>query len=809
MRTIGLVLAVAALARAAGADEGYVDVPLPAWRQLVDARGAPPPPEPPAPIVTLERSLSGGFKKGLLSATLVARFEVLAADGHVRVPILDAAAAPGGVRLDGKPTSLVEEDGMYTVGVDRPGVYQVEATFRHGQEQDRFSRQLKLALPPGGPTRLALLVPETDVEAHLEHGSLTQVSARDGGTLLEGYLDASGVIDFSWSRRVGHAGPASHADLTARVRALLTVGETLTEGSAVYDVAVVEGETDRLELRVPAGVEVTDVAGDAVLQWHTDGDRLTVLFRYLVDRKTSVTVRFQAATEPGAPVPLRLPLPAGGVPASGQVGVRAPAGLDVKVASVADATPLGLRELPAALTDMSGTPILFGFAFAAPPSIVLAVTRLEQVELTSTLIDDIEASTVLLDDGTEITKLRLYIRNNTRQYLRVRPPAGAVLTHALVDGHPVRPARSPDVDGLLFSLRQSERIDPGVGRTHIARRGDTLRDIAHLYYSDPDKWQVILDANQKLMTDATDLAPGMRLVIPAQGAVTVEESSFVLELAYRRAGPALGRVGLARLELPELDIDALAVNWDVYAPDAVVPLAIAANLTQIAPLRYGTFRRFEIFLEEALGEAKAWAGGDGYSSILSKRKAIYHEEAALRGGADVAPAAFPLVGQRYRFKRLLADRERPRVALLYATRPVVAALRWAGLVAAFALATLLLRPGRRWWAFVVAALAGAALLILAHHVPGVHRRLVWGVDLALIVTLIRVRRARGPLGLRELLAAPWRLLPYVDASTLLVAGGLLICATLAVRFPLLLSLVALVVLARVHQRFGANPGGEP
>ena len=52
--------------------------------------------------------------------------------------------------------------------------------------------------------------------------------------------------------------------------------------------------------------------------------------------------------------------------------------------------------LPEELTGLTGNPMLFGFELSAQdPEIALAVSRLEQVELTSTLIDNVEASTVL------------------------------------------------------------------------------------------------------------------------------------------------------------------------------------------------------------------------------------------------------------------------------------------------------------------------------------------------------------------------------------------------------------------------------
>ncbi len=809
-RTFVALLLVAALASPLYADDGgsYVDLPLQVWMQLVaQASRGQPPPAPPDPVVYLDRRLEGAFHRGLLSGTLVTRFEVLATDGHVRVPIIDADAAPGRVRLDGRPTSLVEVDGYYTVGIERPGVYQVEVTFHLGQEQDRFTRRLGVSLPAGGVTRLALLVPETGIEAQLQGGTLTAATPRPGGTLLEGYLDASGKLDLEWSRRVAidRKEAAGAVSLQAHARALFTVEEAIIEGSVVFDLDVLEGELDRVELELPPEVEITEVIGDAVLQFRTSGTTLTVVLRYPIDDHTAVTVRFRYPTQPGAAAPLYLPRPGAGIPFAGEVGVRALAGLDVRAAGLEGARTLGVRELPAALTDMSTTPVRLGFAFTAPPSITLSVTRLEQVELTSTIIDDIEASTVFLEDGTEIGKLRLQIRNNTRQYLRVRLPANATLSHALLDGHPVRPAlaREKGRETLLFSLRQSERIDPAVGRTHRVRLGDTLRQIAHLYYSDPDKSSLILDANRKLLTDAEDLQPGQLLAIPSAGTVTVEESSFVLELAYQRRGTALGHIGTAELVLPELDVDALRITWHVYTPDGIVPLDFDANLTQQSGRRYDTLRRLQRFLDEAFGGHKAWAGEE-YKSILSQRRSIYQQAADARSGGEVSPAAFPLVGQRYRFKRILIDHEQPRIAFFYVSRSVASVTVWAAMLMAFLLTTWALRPRQTWWRWLGAALGGIALLVLGHHLLGVHRRVVWGIDLALLVELIRLRRARGPLGLRELAWSPWTLTRWLSLSNLCVLVALGLCVHLAVLFPMLLSLLLLAVLVCVWQRSGVT-----
>jgi hypothetical protein len=438
--------------------------------------------------------------------------------------------------------------------------------------------------------------------------------------------------------------------------------------------------------------------------------------------------------------------------------------------------------------------MILGFRFTRPPRLVLSVSRHERVRLTSTLIDDLQAATVLTLQGNENTKLRLNIRNNTRQYLTVRLPEQARLTHALIDGRPVRPAQG-EGRALLFPLRQSERIEPGRGRTHKVKVGETLGDIAYFYYSDPGKWPQLLEANRHQLHDERSLRVGQELRIPSVGPVKVEESSFVLEIAYRRRCSPMGSLGRARLQLPELDVDAMRVTWHLYLPASLVPLSFDTDLIQYSAIRYGPFRRAVDFLKVVFSGRQAWAGSKGsYTSILSRRKQIFMAEAERRGRGEAAPAAFPLVGERYRFKRILAGQSRAAIGVTYASRSAITGLRWIVLLLAFALALHLLGPRRRWWSWIIAATVGGLLLVLAHHVPGVHRRMVWGVALGVCVAIVRGRERERSTSLRDLLWSPWTLLSLGKVRNLGISIGALGVLWFILHYPLLLSSVSTLVL---------------
>lgn len=780
-------------------EEGKVTLPVSMWEQMLATLEQDREPDrSPVPVCPIQRKIEGTFRKGLFQATLTASFEVLDTRGHIRVPLLDGAASVGEVLLNNQRTSLLREGGMYTLGVDQPGNYTVRVKFYWGREQDRFARKLRFRLPDSGATELSVLIPERSIEAKLTQGALVSQQATPQGTRLVGHLDASGVFDLSWTRKLTHKA-AQALRMEARLYTLFTIQEAIVGGVAVFDLTLLEGETDRVDLRLPGDIEVIRVEGDAVLQWRTEsgeaGEGLTVLLRHLVEDRVRVAVHFQFPADEVKPVRLRMPLPPADAETTGALGVHGPAGLNVKVAETRQAQELTLRDLPPELTDLASSPLLFGFRFTKAPEITLAVARHEEVELTSTLIDEIQASSLLIEDGTEVTKLKLRIRNNTRQYLTMRLPEGAVLTHSLIDGRPVRPAykRNGARESLLFPLRQSERIGAGGERYHTVRAGETLSDVANFYYSDPSQWHGILDNNLDQMADETDMVAGQVLRIPRKTGVTVEESSFVIELAYKRIRDPLGFLGRVTVTLPSIDVDTMKAVWHVYFPRALMPLSFDTNLTQYSSIRYDPFRRVRDFLHRALFTPWAWAGGR-YQSILKQRKVIYHVEAEKRGHGEVVLAAFPLTGDRYRFKRVLLGQETPTLSVAYIDRSMAAPVRWGVFLLAFFLGLWMLSDKRRPLTWIVAGGALVAALLLAHYFLGTHRRIVWGVDLALLVALFRLRAGSIWKKVKELVQSPWNLGQHLTFRNLAFVAGLCLVAWVVLTLPLLLSSVAAVVL---------------
>lgn len=708
------------------AADGGVSLPLERWEaMLAAAEAAAVPPAPPVEVLHLDRSIEGHFVRGVFTGSLRLRLRVPA--GPVRVPVLDAAASIAAVELDGRPTSLLPQDGAYTVGIASPGDHLVRVDFFVGREDDRFARRLQLAVPPAGPTRVSVWLPEPDVEAELGGGAVLASRAEAGGTRLEGQLDGLGRMDLAWKGKAAGAVPAR---VESRLSALFELREALLRGVATVDVEVLEGETDRVRLRLPEGVEVVDVEGDAVLQWRAADGRLEVLLRWLLSDETRLKLRFQQPVSPGEPVELRMPLPEAGEVRA--VGVQGPAGVSATVRSAERAQPL--RDLPADLAELSPNPLLLGFQTAGEPRIVLDVARQAEAELGDTVVDELEAATVLIEDGAQITRMELHVRNQARQYLALRLPEGATLTRARLDGRPLQAATGPD-GRLLLPLLRSESLAADQVQTWTVREGETLGAIADRFYADPAAWARLRLENG---LDGDALEVGQVLRIPAAG---TRESRFVIDLAWTSRGEALGPLGHRDLRLPELDAEVGAVEWHLLLPESLEPLRFGGNLSPYSHLRYDHLRRLRDFVELGLGVRGAWAGEQASLNILSRRKGIYELEQRRAGEAREVATSFPMVGERYRFERRLPGAEQARVSVSWMDRRAMPGLRWgAGLAAALAV------RGRRAWMLL-------PLLGLGWYVEGVHRALILGVDLGLISRL--AGRPRWSWPSREALLDAW------------------------------------------------------
>jgi hypothetical protein len=268
----------------------------------------------------------------------------------------------------------------------------------------------------------------------------------------------------------------------------LNLGDGVVSGLLVNDYQVRVAKVSEFEIGLAEGIEVFDVEAEGLEGWQVlqrDGSRV-------------LRARLAAPTEGG--VRVIVTFDGGYDPEVGDVGVPRFEPLDVEresgfVAVAAEGAEVELNLsgnlLPADLLEIPGDVRAFGGSVAAvlkfagePDAATAVVTEHEDAEVLTAIVERLNASTVVVGSGTEATWLDLTVKNNRKQFLKLRLDKEIEVWSLLVDGEPARPKRSegqvfvplPRGDGertaviSLVLLRRGEPM-PGLGTTRPSLPG--------------------------------------------------------------------------------------------------------------------------------------------------------------------------------------------------------------------------------------------------------------------------------------------------------------------------------------------------
>jgi hypothetical protein len=177
----------------------------------------------------------------------------------------------------------------------------------------------------------------------------------------------------------------------------------------------------------------------------------------------------------------------------------------------ADAAALGqtvsARQSPSMIT--------FRLRPITAPALDLDVARYDQQAVLTANIEEARYRVLLTADGKTLVQARYAVRNNQRNFLSVRLPAGASLWSASLAGQPARPGKTPD-GALLIPLAKGRAGDeaPPFG-------------IEMMYSIDGTPWAAKGDATLALpVLDLPVSRSGVVLYVPPLYRVTPQPGAF-------------------------------------------------------------------------------------------------------------------------------------------------------------------------------------------------------------------------------------------------------------------------------------------
>ncbi len=418
---------------------------------------APHQPDGPPVDATLTRAdydlrIHDGIASGQARLTI----DVLR-DGWVRVPI------PSGLmvreaRLDGKLVPLVEQGSrganQLSAVLSKRGRAVLLLDVAVAVSQAGGEEKLLLPASVSGVTGATITLDrQGDLDIRASGGIVAEKKEAAAATKCLSYASGNEPLVITWRRKLEEKA----AELPLRLRGTLTelagLGEDSTSIYAEADLEVLQGSAHQARIRVPANVTVNQVLGANVADWDLRNGELKVT---LLEPEPK-SIRFTVTGETSLPRDGAVD-----VPVLRLVDVeRESGGLAVEVlgaGEVRDVRPRGLENVePAELgTVIAGrqSPSLAAFRFRAGPageerSLALRMTRYTQQAVLTANVEEARYRALMSTDGKTLIEARYAVRNNQRNFLRIRLPAGAAVWSALMSGKTVHPGLTEDGTLLL------------------------------------------------------------------------------------------------------------------------------------------------------------------------------------------------------------------------------------------------------------------------------------------------------------------------------------------------------------------------
>lgn len=459
---MAMLVGLSSPALAADATPDRVTMTLSEFLQLYEAsKNRPDKPEKAPRAYALSRARYDGRVviddgepiSAVFTATL--SVEVLKDKGWVRIPLLDAGVAVQRARVDGKEAPLVLEKGAYVLVTDARGRFDVEIEFATSVKTEGGSSGFSFPLQPSGATTMTLAVPtDVDLDFTVANSRLEQDRVEGSDRVVEATLPATGSLAVSWQREIDKDDADEPARMYSEVHTLVAIGDGLVKATATVNQTILFAGVDELQVKVPADYTVLDVRGNGLRDWSLEGGVLTAELNYEAEGAYQLVLDLERPLD-GTDVAAPVVQPIGVERSKGWLGVQALGALEIQEENVQGAAPVDVRTLPATILGVTGTPVLLGFKYIGDQaSIPLKVSEHDEVDVLVTLLDQAEATTMFTIDGRRLTSVRYQVRNNRRQFLRLKLPNDAELWSASVAGRAVQPAQSGD--RLLIPLVRSQ-----------------------------------------------------------------------------------------------------------------------------------------------------------------------------------------------------------------------------------------------------------------------------------------------------------------------------------------------------------------
>lgn len=432
------------------------------FRAMVEAMNPQPTPTPAPPTAAFLSSASyrGRLEGKLLRLDGNLSIEVLAT-GWVRMPMWQQGAV---LSFDGAGTLLSGGSGGKEILVQGPGHRQIRVSLAIAVPENPGENRLELRLPDA-PLNLVEILPGPQIETLKAQGGVA-LRGKNGSTLLS---LAGGRTTLSWKRpfKAETAAGAEIIKLKPRIHLdsweILDLSDGALSGLLILDLDIRLADISAFNLRLPAGIEVFEASAAGLESWkilRKENFRvLHLAFAAPREGKVRATIRFESAYDPKVGRITAPRFEAEEIERENAWLTVGSEGAEVAMDLPEGVLPSDPSELPPEIQAMASNPVAACRFTGAPGPIELQIREHQDAAVLTAVIERLNATTLVLADGTEALWLDLRIRNNRKQFLKLRlADENTEIWSFLVDSKPARPKRAENTIMLPLPRGGSEKL---------------------------------------------------------------------------------------------------------------------------------------------------------------------------------------------------------------------------------------------------------------------------------------------------------------------------------------------------------------
>lgn len=370
--------------------------------------------------------------------------------GWNEIALLPSQVLVAEATLNGRPLPVYLKDGQYRFMLKGVGRHKLHLSYHLKVNDSGPSHQLKLVTPNTTASQVTLKLKHRKVHLSSSPAVPLRDAPRKTGTLKRGVLPAGRDVTFTWTPLEVHPelrGQATQQKpkVYARVYYLAVVTEKAVRSKVQVDYSILRNHLNRLEIAIPKGNEVVNVACPNLASWSVkdtpEERRLLVELTAPWSGHQSLNLVLERPIE-NIDSSWELPLVRvlGAERVKGSLGIGASPGIEVTQADIEEVRPIDVTQLPPLVTRQAANPLLLAYEYHQDPfRVKLKTSKGKELAVLTAAIDLAEATTLITKEGKIATVFVYNIRNNRKQSMSFELPEGSQIQNAYVNGKSVKP----------------------------------------------------------------------------------------------------------------------------------------------------------------------------------------------------------------------------------------------------------------------------------------------------------------------------------------------------------------------------------